>query len=81
MRQVEVVVGGGHSVRPVQHHNGAAVGAHHQAGILVEFLHLSRTSPVLLHPLNDVPGLPVDDGPVAAFYEVNYTIKSKRLSK
>ena len=49
----------------MKNHCGTAIGADDKAGILVEFLHLGRTSPVLPHPLDDVPGLPADQGCVA----------------
>ena len=62
----EVVVGGRHGVGPVQNHRGTAVGADHQPGVLVELLHFGRASPVLPHPLDNIPSLPVNDGLMAA---------------
>lgn len=53
----EVVVGGGQCVCPMQDHRGAAVGAHHHARILVEFLHLCEAISVLSYQLDDIPNL------------------------
>ena len=53
----EVVPGGLHRVRPVQHHRGSAVRAHHQPGVLVLLVHLGGAAPVLPHPLDNIPDL------------------------
>ena len=58
----KVIVAGGHGMRPVQHHVGAAVGTEHKAGILVLFFHLCQTALVLPHSLYHVPDLPRNEG-------------------
>ena len=58
----KVIVAGGHGMRPVQHHVGAAVGAEHKAGILVLFFHLGQTALVLPDSLYDIPDLPRNEG-------------------
>ena len=62
----EVAVGGRHGVCPVKHHGLAAVGAHHQSGVFVLLLHLGPPVFVPPHPLDDVPGFPVDERLMAA---------------
>ena len=58
----KVIVAGGHGMRPVQHHVGAAVGAEHKAGILALFFHLCQTALVLTDSLYHVPDLPRNEG-------------------
>ena len=54
----EVVPGGLHRMRSMQHHGGPTVRAHHQPGVFVLLLHLGGAALVLAHPLDDVPDLP-----------------------
>ena len=58
----KVIVAGGHGMRPVQHHVGAAVGTEHKTGVLVLFFHLAQTALVLPHSLYHVPDLPRNEG-------------------
>ena len=58
----KVIVVGGHGMRPVQHHVGAAVGAEHKARILALFFHLCQTALVLTDSLYHVPDLPRNEG-------------------
>ena len=51
----------------VEHHSTPAVGAHHQPGILVLFIHVGAPPLVLAHPLDDVPYLPAYQGGVGVF--------------
>ena len=50
----EVVVGPAHGMGAVEHHGAPAVGAHHQPGILVLFIHVGAPPLVLAHPLDNV---------------------------
>ena len=62
----EVIPGGFHRMRPMQHHGGPAVGAHHQPGVFVLLIHLGGASFVLPYSLNDVPNLLRDQGRVGS---------------
>ena len=62
----EIVLRRLHRVRPMQYHRCPAVSTDHKAGILVLLIHVGAPAFVLPHPLDDVPGLPVDDGLMTA---------------
>lgn len=63
----KVVIGPAHGMCPVQHHDSAVVGAHRQARTFVLLVHVGAPPLMLPYPLDDVPGLPVYEGLMAAF--------------
>ena len=63
----EVVVVGGHCMRPVEHHCFPAVRTDHESGILVLFIHLRSAAFVLSHSLHNIPNLFGNDGRMRIF--------------
>ena len=63
----EVVVVGGHCMRPVEHHRFPAVRADHKSGILVLLIHLRSAALVLPYPLYNIPDLFANDGRMRIF--------------
>ena len=63
----EVVVVGGHRMRPVEYHCFATIGTNYQSGILVLLIHLRPAALVLPHPLHNIPDLFGNDGRMRIF--------------
>ena len=63
----EVVVVGGHCMRPVEHHCFATIGTNYQSGILVLLIHLRSAALVFPHPLHNIPDLFGNDGRMRIF--------------
>ena len=63
----EVVVVGGHCMRPVEGHRLATVGTNNKPGILVLLIHLCGSAFVLSYPLHDIPNLLGNDGRMRIF--------------
>ena len=70
----EVVVVGGHCMRPVEHHRFPTVRADHKSGILVLLIHLRSAALVFPHPLHNIPNLFGNDGRMRIFkYETFFS--------
>ena len=63
----EVVVVGGHCMRPVEHHCFATIGTNYQSGILVLLIHLCGAAFVFPYPLYNIPDLFANDGRMRIF--------------
>ena len=63
----EVVVVGGHCMRPVEHHCFATIGTNYQSGILVLLIHLRSAALVFPHLLHNIPNLFGNDGRMRIF--------------
>ena len=63
----EVVVVGGHCMRPLEHHCFATIGTNYQSGILVLLIHLCGAAFVFPYPLYNIPNLFCDDGRMRIF--------------
>ena len=63
----EVVVVGGHCMRPVEHHCFATIGTNYQSGILVLLIHLRSAALILPYPLHNIPNLFGNDGRMRIF--------------
>ena len=63
----EVVVVGGHRMRPVEYHCFATISTNYQSGILVLLIHLCGAAFVFTHPLYNIPDLFANDGRMRIF--------------